>query len=223
MSDEKKRRAKKEQAARDRVYGFLGAKGSMVMHYINANSTEESLKVLKKHPELTFLIKIMCITTVQEIWDLCGDGKGPSPVGSWEKIDAQRQGVSQDPRAMVAQLVTDAWSEFDGDPADCRIWVSNTAEELEQQKEAEPKHGLRLWAMLELLDPAMEMLLQVHELFGPEKEDLLPRLEEIVQAYGPHDELDTPDEDGYRQAINGLADGMRELMKNNERRASQND
>ena len=217
MSDDKKMAAQ-EVAARDRIYGFLGINGSQVMKFINPQTFDESLEAFKKNPELLYLVKIMTICSVREVWDSFEGVSARSPVGTWTSIDGERQSSMQDPRAQVASMVTDCWGQFDGDEADCRIWVSSKIEELE--KSIEGLENDSITAIAKLLSPAMELMLQVHRLFGPEKDDMLPRLEEVVKAYGVFDKLeDISDSEEYQKAVDEVVSGMEKLMIKNERRA----
>lgn len=217
MSDDKKM-APLEVAARDRIYGFLGMNANSVMNFINPQSYDETLDAFKKNPELLYIVKILTICSVREIWDSFEGVEVRSPVGTWTSIDGERQGSMQDPRAQVASMVTSCWQNLDGSEADCRIWISSKIEEIEGMMGDTKSDTLS--AIIKMLPPAMELMLQVHRLWGPEKEDMIPRLEEVIATYGVFDGLeDVSDSGEYQQAVDRVVSSMEELLENNERRA----
>lgn len=217
MSDDKKMAAK-EVAARDRIYGFLGMNGSKAMKFVNAGSFDDSLEVFKKNPDLLYIIKIMTICSIREIWDSHQGPLDRSPVGTWTSIDGERQGSMQDPRAQVASMVNDSWTENDGDEADCRIWINSKIDQIKDMQ-GDIENDI-MTAIVKMLPPAMELMLQIHRLFGPDNADLLPRLDEVVKAYGVFDRLEeVSDSEEYQKAVDEIVSGMEKLLDKNERRA----
>ena len=217
MSDEKKMAAQ-EVAARDRIYGFLGMNGSKAMEFVNAQSFDDSIEAFKKNPDLLYITKIMVICSIREIWDSHRGADQGSPVGRWTSIDGERQGSMQDPRAQVASMISDAWKENGGDEADCRIWVNSQIEKIsEMQGDMESDV---MTAIVKMLPPAMELMLQIQRLFGPDHDDMLPHMDELVKVYGVFDKLeDISDSVEYQKAIDEIVSDMEKLITKNEGQA----
>jgi hypothetical protein len=180
----------KQQAAKDRIYGYLSVAGQPIMDVLHTMSMKESAEKLAKSPNMMSLGKVMWVVTIREIFDQT-DPNGESPVGTWESIDKMRMMASSDIRLQIAEYVGDIWQDKEGEPVDCRIAVNhlvdNGLHEVCGGKEAPHYLGQ---AMGDIMIAAMEGLIVAHECFGedglqPDRDRLNLALESNAEAYAP--------------------------------------
>ena len=180
----------REQAAKDRIYGYLSVSAQPIMDVLNTMSMKDTTDKLIASPNMMSLGKILWVVAIREIFDQSYPG-GESPVGTWESIDKMRMMAQSDIRLQVAEYVSDIWMEKEGEAVDCRIAVNHLVDKgLHEICGGDDAPHYLGQAMGDIMVAAMEGLITAHECFGedglqPDEDRLRLALESNAEAYAP--------------------------------------
>jgi len=202
MLDDKFRLCAAEQAARDRVYGYL-ANCPEIMDVINEPSFEKTAEMMSDI-RMCSLGKIFWVVAVREIWQQTYPDM-ESPVGTWESIDRTRMLASSDVRVQCAQMAMMIFDKHDNSIVDVRIELENYLEQMKAHDENPVAWGIR-----KFLPCVVERLCQVYESSGTEEEKLA-KAEAFCQEFHNDQEFN-PTSDDFKAKVTRLCEDFRKKI-----------